>query len=185
MRWLALLGLAALAAACATDPEEREVHFPKGESTPCERPDPHPALAVHGPGVLSSSFRPQGPGRAVETARLAGAVYLQIRHETCTRNSQTFRFYLPKAELLSDGAASAYGRAADLIDSLAAAGGAGAPLRELSAILSLQAAKGAHAPPFGTRLELGEFQELLVSRSQADETSAYGTVIVVVYRLKV
>lgn len=177
--------LAVLLAACATDPEEREVRFPRGEAAPCERPDPRPALAVRGPGVLSASFRAQGPGRAVETARLAGGVYLQVRHETCSRNSQTFRFHLPKAELLSDGAAAVYARAADLMDALAPAGGAGAPLRELSAVLSLQAAKGAQAPALGARLELGEFQELLVSRSAAAETSAYGTVLIVVYRLKV
>lgn len=180
-----LVWLAVLAAACATDPEEREVRFPRGDSTPCERPEAHPALAVRGPGVMSSSFRPQGPGRALETARLSGGVYLQIRHETCTRNSQSFRFYLPKTESLREGASGTYRRAADLMDVLAPPGGAGAPLRELSAVLSLQAAKGAQASPLGTRLELGEFQEMLVTRTQADETSMYGTVIIVLYRLKV
>lgn len=184
MKRLCLAALV-LMAACATDPEEREVHFPRGESTPCERPDPRPALALRGPGVMSSSFRPQGPGRALETARLAGGVYLQLRHETCTRSSQTFRFYLPKTELLSEDPAAVYARAAALLDSLAPSGGAGAPLRELSTLLTLRASKGANAPPLGSRLELGEFQELMVTRAQAAETSAYGTVLVVLYRLKV
>ncbi len=180
-----LVWLSVLLAACATDPEEREVHFPRGEPVPCERPDPRAALAVRGLGVLSSSFRPHGPGRALETARLAGGVYLQLRHETCQRHSQTFRFYLPKTELLSEDPAAVYARVAALMDALAPAGGAGAPLRELSVALSLKAAKGPQAPPLGARLELGEFQELVVSRTQAAETSAYGTVLVVLYRLKV
>lgn len=180
-----LVWLAVLLSACATDPEEREVHFPKGDPIPCERPDPRPVLAQRGPAVLSTSFRAHGPGRALESARLAGGVYLLIKHETCTRTSQTFRFHLPKGESLSRDPAAAYKRASELIDSMAPQGAAGAPLRELAAVLSLKAAKGSAAPPLGARLELGEFQEMMVTRSESSPASSYGTILLVLYRLKV
>jgi hypothetical protein len=121
----------------------------------------------------------------LESARLAGGVFVLIKHETCNRASQTFRFHLPKEESLSADPAAAYARAAGLLEAMAPAGGAGAPLRELAAVLSLKAAKGSAAPPLGARLELGEFQELMLTRSQAGPASAYGTVLVVLYRLKV
>lgn len=183
MRRAALL-LVLLAAACATDPEEREVRFPPGDTNPCERPDPRPLLRTD-PGQVAASFRRRGPGRAVETARLAGGVLVVIAHESCNRSSQTIRLNLPKSEALPDGAAAVYSRAARLLDQMAPSGNAGAPLRELSAVLALHAAKGAAAPPLGGRLPMGEFQELMVTRTQAAETSAYGTVLVVLYRIKV
>ena len=160
------------------------MHFPRGEGVVCERPAPHPALAVRGPGVTSSSFRPQGAGYALETARLAGGVYLQIRHESCLKSSQAFRFHLPKAEVLGEEPSAAYARAAALFDALAPAGGAGAPLHGLSVVLSVNAAKGATAPPLGTRIQLDEFQELLVNRQAAHPASAYGEVLTVLYRLR-
>lgn len=181
---LVFSALLLLLSACATDPEEREVRFPAGDTNPCERPDPRPLLRTD-PGRVAASFRRRGPGRAVESARLLGGVFLLIQHESCNRSSQTLRVSLPKTEVLPDGAAAVYARAAAVLEAAAPSGAAGAPLRELSAVLSLQAAKGAAAAPLGARLPMGEFQELLVTRQQAAETSAYGAVIVVLYRIKV
>ncbi|MBI2363205.1 MAG: hypothetical protein HYV15_07475 [Elusimicrobia bacterium] len=184
LRCAAYCLLAAALAACASlDDEEREVSFPRGAAVECERPAPRPALAAQSPGGMSSKFRRLGPRRALELARLAGGVYLEIRHAACGPESQTFKFFLPKAEPAPGDAVSAYARAAELMRGLAAEGKEGDALRELARPLAA-AAKGVAAPPLGTLLPLGEFQELTVSVGRVDQSAVYGSSLSVSYRLK-
>ncbi|MBI3299530.1 MAG: hypothetical protein HYZ75_15305 [Elusimicrobia bacterium] len=181
----ALSTLAALLlAGCASD-EDREVVFPRGTHEVCTRPAPRPAIFRGGPLLLSHQFRALGPGRAVETARLAGGIMLKLHHEACERQSQAFRFYLPKGQAAPGNPAATYALAARFMRGLAAPGPDGDALRELAQPLAAAAAKGGAAPPLAGRIALGEFQELLVNVSPGAETSAYGPVLVVTYRLKV
>ena len=177
-RALQLSALAALAAGCAE--EEPLVHFPLGAPEACERPEPRPAMSPGAPRVLSHQFRRESPSRAVELARLAGGVYLQILHQACGRESQTFRFFLPKGKSPAGDAASVNAKAAALMHDLEVPGPVGAALRQLTLRLS-----EAGPAALGTRLEMGEFQELMVTTHPAPETSVYETIIVVTYRLKV
>ena len=186
LRSATLCLLAAALAACASSEEaEREVRFPKGSPEVCERPTPRPAIVGNPAGVMSSEFRRMGPRRAREVARLADGVRLDIRHEACGPESQVFKFYLPRAEAAPADAASAYARAAALMRGLAAPGRDGEALLELSKRLSEAAAKAGSAPPLGTLLPMGEFQEMMLQTLPVPEPSAYGTVLTVSYRLKV
>ena len=176
----ALLGLLAAAALAGCAEEEPLVHFPLGDVQACERPEPRPAMSPGAPRVLSHEFRRESHSRAVEIARLAGGVYLQILHQACGKESQTFRFFLPKGKSPAADAASVNAKAAELMRALEAPGPAGAALHQLTQRLS-----DAGATPLGTRLEIGEFQELMVTTHPAPETSVYETIVVVTYRLKV
>lgn len=186
LRSLVPIAAALLLASCAASDEEREVRFPRGTVEPCERPAPRAALASGGRGLLSHEFHLQGPGKAVESARLEGGIRLELRHETCGRHSQTFRFYLPKSHPAPEGPAETYALSAQLMRSVAAPGRDGAALRELALALSSAAVKGTDAPPLASRIELGEFQELIVSTKPAPETDAYiyATILTIAYRLK-
>lgn len=184
-RSAALCLLAAALAACATlDDDEREVRFPRGKEVVCERPAPRPAIVGKSPGVMSSEFRRMGTRRAREVGRLADGVYLDIRHEACGPESQTFKFYLPRAAPAPADEVAAYARAASLLEGIAPPGPDGEALRELARPLSEAAGKGQAVPPLGTLLPMGEFQEMMLRVSSVAEPSVYGTVLTVSYRLK-
>ena len=163
--------------ACA----EPQIRYPVAEpASKCSRGNPRAMLSRANPDILQTYFKPLGQSRSREVAHLRGRVKLTVIQIRCEKIETRFIFELPRPPRRLDHRRSWYKRAALLMDAIADESPAKAGLQEIASRLR-EAAE--NAPPFGTALEMGEFQRLRLE--VGEDLKGTRTLVEIRYSLKI
>ncbi len=163
--------------ACA----EPQIRYPVAQPVSnCKRGNPRAMLSRANSDILQTHFKLLGQSRSREIAYLRSRVKLTVIQVRCEKITTRFIFELPQAPRRLDHRMSWYKRASVLMDAISGSSPAKAGLKEMASRLRVAAGS---APPFGTALEMGEFQHL--SLQVGENLKGTRTLIEIGYTLKI